>query len=63
MNKRELFLGDIKKRVEEIKELRKELKESTCDFRNREIKSDISSRQEKVKRLANSLFHIIKNNK
>lgn len=57
------FMSDIKTRVGEIKELRKELKESKSDFTTKQITSDIKERQQIVKRLANSLFHILKDNK
>ena len=57
------FMSDIQTRVCEIKELRKELKESKSDFTTKQITSDIKERQQIVKRLANSLFHILKDNK
>ena len=57
------FMSDIQTRVCEIKELRKELKESKSDFTTKQITSDIKERQQIIKRLANSLFHILKDNK
>ena len=57
------FMSDIQTRVYEIRELRKELKQSDCDFTTKQITSDIKERQQIVKRLANSLFHILKDNK
>ena len=56
-------MSDIQTRVYEIRELRKELKQSNCDFTTKQITSDIKERQQIVKRLANSLFHILKDNK
>ena len=61
--KRKGFMSDIQTKVDEIRELRKELKQSDCDFTTRQITSSIKEAQEIIKRLANSLYHVLKENK